>query len=286
MNLTQPRAHRRWPLRLLCMLLVASALLPVLAGCGLHSGGDALAFLRDGQLWTVHPDGSKPLQLTGGHVVGFAWPPDHHELVFRIAAVPAPAPPAGTRAAPDAPGDIAAVTINGGAALQLTPTSTGLSRGDAWWNPNGNRILYTERVAPPPQPATFVVSQVDQPVGIARHPLLNVAGLPVLSPDGMRVAAVSPDGTLLLGPPGQAGRSIAADVLRTLPRTLRPARGLWQPGHDVLLYALAAPTGVALDLRSLSGGVREVVTFPAGLDFAFAPHGSPLLVREPPHLSL
>src|SRR5258708_9184422 len=106
MNLTQPRAHRRWPLPLLSLLLAASVLLPVLAGCGLHSGGDALAFLRDGQLWTVHSDGSQPLQLTGGHVVGFAWPPDHHELAFPIAAVPAPTPPTGTRAAPDPPGDI------------------------------------------------------------------------------------------------------------------------------------------------------------------------------------
>jgi dipeptidyl aminopeptidase/acylaminoacyl peptidase len=286
MNLTQLRAHRRWALRLLCVLLVASALLPVLAGCSLHSGGDALAFLRDGQLWTIHSDGSQPLQLTGSHVVGFAWSPDHHELVLRIAAVPAPTPPTGIRAAPAAPGDIAAVSINGGAALQLTPTSAGLSRGDAWWNPNGNRILYTERAAPPPQPATFVVSQVDQPVGIARHPLLNVAGLPVLSPDGMRVAAVSPDGVLLLGPPGQAGRSIASDVLRTLPGMSRPARVLWQPGHDALLYALAAPTGVTLDLRSLSGSVREVVTLPAVLDYAFAPDGSLLLVREPTRFSL
>jgi dipeptidyl aminopeptidase/acylaminoacyl peptidase len=66
----------------------------------------------------------------------------------------------------------------------------------------------------------------------------------------------------------------------------RPARVLWQPGHDALLYALAAPTGVTLDLRSLSGSVREVVTLPAVLDYAFAPDGSLLLVREPTRFSL
>lgn len=267
--------------RLLALLLVAAAALSLLAGCGLQSGGNTLAYLRDGQLWTVHPDGSNPLEIARGGVVSFAWSPDHHTLVFRVTnPLPAATPnPLSASAAPPAPGEIGAASINGGSALQLTPSVSGLYRGDAWWNPDGNRILYAEQVSANAPTPTYFVSQVDQAVGIARHGLLNAASLPVLAPDGKQVAVVAPDGALRIGAPGQPGTNIASGALVTLPVTNRPARVLWQPGHDALLYAAGRTGNVSLVLRTLSGATRTVASASALLDYAFAPSGTLLLIR-------
>ena len=48
-----------------------------------------------------------------------------------------------------------------------------------------------------PQCRLFVVSQSDQPVGIASKPVLDAASLPVLSSDGHQVAVLDTAGDLL-----------------------------------------------------------------------------------------
>src|SRR5579859_3805961 len=55
----------------------------VVAACAFHGGGETIAFLRGGELWSINPDGSGAAWLAGGGVVGFAWSPDHHQVVFR-----------------------------------------------------------------------------------------------------------------------------------------------------------------------------------------------------------
>ena len=73
--------------------------------------------------------------------------------------------------APDAPGDLSVGSVSGGSVVQITPNLAGLARSDAWWNTDGNRLLYRESLAGVGLVgATYVVSQADQPVGIARTP--------------------------------------------------------------------------------------------------------------------
>ncbi len=270
-------------------LLVASALscvLAGLAGCAFEPGGDALAFVRGNQLWTMQPDGSNAHRVASGEIVGFAWSPDHHEIVFRTTLQGGVTPPTDPRvAAPDAPGDLYVTTINGNSPLQISPSLGALARSDAWWNPNGNRVLYRQfypGTNAAPSDIMYVESQIDQPLGIASKTLLDTAAIPALSPDGSRVAAIDPDGNVRVGAPAADGAIVASGARLQLALG-RPARVHWQPGHDALLYATQASQGAqgdALVLRDLaSGGARTLLTAPDLLDAAFSPDGGELLAR-------
>lgn len=255
-----------------------------LAACALHPGGDEIAFLRAGQLWTVNPDGTDARAIAGGNTVGFAWSPDHHQIVFRYASAAQPAQ--GVLSAPDAPGDLGVIGVDGGAVVTITPQVAGLARSDAWWTAQGNRLLYREGfpLAPGQQPSspTYVLSQSDQPAGIARKLLPSGASIPAAAPDGSLVALVDQVGNVRVGVPATTGRILASEALLQLPAGNRTARVLWQPYHDALLFARSSASGdgdVTLLLTDLQGRARPIGTSNALLDYAFAPDGNALLVR-------
>ena len=266
---------------MLAGLACLAALCAILAGCAASAGEDDVAFLRGGQLWVMHADGSGARQLAGSGVVSFAWSPDHHQLVVRRASGGGTsAPTAGSPAAPDSPGNLVAVSINGGSGLQVTPDDPSVTRGDAWWNAQGNRLLYRERDTAGQGPFLYFSSQSDQPVGIARKPLSQAAAIPVLSTDGARVAALDDAGNVLLGEPGKPLDIVASGALPALPGTKRPAHLLWQPHAEALVYPVATSGGqVTLMRKDLRGGTRPLGTFAGLLDAAFTPDGAKLLVH-------
>jgi hypothetical protein len=284
-----PSARLRAPKERWLAVLRSAALLlgllpaGLLSGCALHPGGEEIAFLRDGHLWLMNPDGTGLVRAGGGGVVGFAWSPDHHQLVFRTASR-ADLVPAGARA-PDAPGSLSVVGVDGGAALVITPEVAGLSRSDAWWDGSGNRLLYREGFAPapsmPPAIVVYIVSQADQPAGVARKSLPDGASLPALSEDGRQAAWIDPAGDVRVASPGSdASTVVAGHALLTLAGGMRPARVLWQPRHAALLYATSGVSGAEqLTLATLAGRTSIVASVPGLLDAAFAPDGSRLLTR-------
>lgn len=287
----QASSRARGRLRVaLPLTLFVACVAALLAGCGVQSGGDELAFLRGGQLWVARVDGSHPRELIAGNVVGYAWAPNHHELVARYAANDTQTPSAGsTRAAPPARGDLAAVSISGGYPLQITPADTALKRDDAWWDAQSNRVIYSEQFANAVGTPGYVVSQIDQPAGIARKPLLDAASVPVMSPDGARVAVIDSDGNLRLGAPSAKGTVIVSGVALRLPETTRPAHLLWQPRHDAVVYPIPRGDGaVDLMLRDLHNGGTQVIAGGVAhlLDAAFSPDGTLLVAHTTESLAL
>src|SRR5437879_11332702 len=73
--------HQHIFMLLLLLICVAST-----AGCSPgHVGGNEIAFLRDGQLWTIDPDGANAFEIAGDNpaVIGYGWSPTHQLLTFR-----------------------------------------------------------------------------------------------------------------------------------------------------------------------------------------------------------
>lgn len=255
-------------------------LVSALAGCGLQSGTDTIAFLQGKALWVVNPDGSNLRKVAQGNIVSMAWSPDHHQYVYRVAAQIAPPSPYSVLGVPDAPGDLEVSSVNGGSPIPITQSLAGLTRSDAWWNANGNRLIYRESLGGGPQTATYIVSQADQPAGIARKVVAENAILPVLSADGSQLASEDSIGDVHLGAPGETGRVIATGAIQTLPETDHPARLLWQPKHDALLYiASGAQSAATLELLPIGGKPHALGEVKSLLDLAFSPDGLRLLLR-------
>ncbi len=231
----------------------------------------------------MEPDGTNARSLTSGDITSLAWSPDHHQLLFRqLAGRTAFPSPTQTSPVPDATAGVLIIGINGGTPLPLTRDDTTTLRSDGWWNPEGNRLIYRQEFSLSPSSVSYVVSQNDQPAGIASKPLLNDASLPVLSSDGHQVAVLDPSGNLRLGAPSSPGMVIAHGGKLMLPGTGRPAHLLWQPRNSAVLYPTAGDSGgTKLVLVGLDGKVHWSLQVPSLLDAAFSPSGSLLLVRTP-----
>ncbi len=271
-------------------LLALCCLATLFAACSVQPGGDLLAFVRDGNLFVVAPDGSDLREIAARDIVGGAWSPDHHQLVFRAGqdafTASASLEPSDTGSNPDAVSDLYIASISGGAPLRITPDASVFARSDAWWNPDGNRLLYREEYDAPQTAPVYIVSQSDQPVGIARKAVSDIVSVPVLSADGSQVAGIDITGNLRLGAPGQTGKIVAKNVLLALPGSNRPARVLWQPHTQALLYPIASPGGITLVLRDPKGSTRTIGTVPVLLDAAFASDGKHLLIQTPQDFQL
>ncbi len=265
-------------------LLLALFVAALLAGCAFHPGGAQIAYLNGDQLWVVNPDSSQPRELATQDVRGFSWSPDHHELVFRYGAATAENLPGATWAPSEGVSELATTSISGGQPLQITPTAPHLARSDAWWDPQGNRLLYREYVPGTALiSAIYIESQNDQPVGIARKIVVDAATLPTLSPDGSRVAVIDPQGGVHAGTASQPGDALAQNALTRIPSDGLPARILWRPGHDALVYFTAGDNGATtLNLLDLTSHKSQPITSMSGLrDAAFSPDGSMLLLANP-----
>jgi hypothetical protein len=285
------QAPRQWRAVFLTLTLCALTL----AACGPgHSGGDEIAFLRGGGLWTLSPDGSNLNQIESGGFIGFAWSPDHHQIVLRMqngagAEVDAPFGQA------DSKSELGVTAIDGGNILQITPPNSGMLRSDAWWDASGNRLLYREEQAGSsstlsgasgasgtPGAPQWKLSQADQPAGIARKDLPASVVLPAVNHDGSLIASINAAGQVLLGVPGESARVLASDALTTLPGSAAyPARSLWQPGADRLLYATAgaSPDETTLLLSDTSGHSQPLLTIAHLQQYAWSPDGRLLLVQ-------
>lgn len=277
------------------LLMLALLCMVALAACTPGNlGSEEIAFVRDGHLWTIDPRGMNAFTVVARStpVLGYGFSPDHQIFVFRtldstFAQTTAARQLTGnpvTGLTGDAPGTLSTVGIDGGTPIDIIASGSHLTESNAWWSPNGNRLLYREGN----NPAAWWVSQNDQPLGIARKSLPDSYSIPSIDTDNSLAAGNSEVGIFTTTLAGTNLTLVQRGNLagHPLPATLE--RVLWQPDHThpALLYALMPPTQTseqgqfALVLRAATGETRLLAHCDCR-QFAWSPDGDAILYTTP-----
>src|SRR5579859_6494011 len=71
--------------RYIGIFLILICILSLVACTPGHLGSNVIAFLRDGHLWTIDPDGANAFEVAvqDTAIVGYSWSPSHQILAFR-----------------------------------------------------------------------------------------------------------------------------------------------------------------------------------------------------------
>jgi hypothetical protein len=289
--------------RLTIILLLFLLLTSVIAACSPgHVGGNEIAFVRDGHIWTIDPDGANAYEIVSQStpVVGYSWSPNHHILSFRTldesfaktaAANHLPGNPI-TQLPGDVPSTLNTVGIDGGSPIPILFSDSSTAYSNAWWDAHGNHLLYREEsVSPPPYPDSVLwwVAQSDQPGGIARKLLPGSFSIPSLSIENQMAIGNSRTGLFTTT---LAGTNLQYLIHGSLPGHPLPApleRVLWQPAqqHPAILYAIvptkqafnAPPNTIQLVLRSPDSHTTTLGTCTC-TQFAWSPDGKHILYNS------
>src|SRR5712691_64721 len=290
--------HQRHFILVLLLLVSMAACSPG------HVGGNEIAFLRDGQLWTIDPDGANAFEIAGNNpaVIGYGWSPTHQILTFRtldadfaktstakhLASDPV------TQMPGDLPTTLNTISIDGGTPIPIIFSSPTVHNSNAWWRTSGSRLLYRQdstKGTLSPNAALCSVSQNDQPGGIARKLLPGSFSIPSIAPDNSLIIGNSGRGLFTTNLDGTNIRHIGSGehVLPGHPLFAALERVLWQPAHvhPGILYASETtavqpgasstkPIVVQLILNKMNGQVTTVATC-ACTQFAWAPDGNHIL---------
>ncbi|HLI08108.1 MAG TPA: hypothetical protein VKV40_16185 [Ktedonobacteraceae bacterium] len=280
----------------LLLLLIASGLAACSPG---HVGGNEIAFVRDGHIWTIDPDGANAYEIVSQNtpVVGYSWSPNHHILSFRTLdesfAKTAAAKHLSSNPITQLPGDVPStlntIGIDGGSSIPILFSDSSTAYSNAWWVVDSNHLLYREEsVSPPPYPDSVLwwIAQSDQPGGIARKLLPGSFSIPSLSVKNNMAIGNSKAGLFTVTLSGTNLQYLTHGPLpgHPLPATLE--RVLWQPAqpHPAILYAIAPtsqafnapPDTVQLVLRSPNGHTTTLTTCTC-TQFAWSPDGRHIL---------
>jgi Tol biopolymer transport system component len=286
--------------RLQTVLLLLFLLANVAACSPGHLGGNTIAFIRNGQLWTIDPDGTNALDIVTMNVpvVSYAWSPDHRLITFRALDVDFAKTNAArhlvsnplTGQVGDIPSTTNTIGVDGGTPITTAFSSPDVHYSSAMWNPTGTRLLYRQTAtgaSSNPMMAQWWVAQDDQPGGIAIKSLPISYSIPSISYDTTTQAQTAIGNS----DAGVFTTTLAATNLTYLQHTPMaghplPAsleRILWQPAHQHarFLYALPAANSqdthrVQLVLRTLTGQTTTLATCDC-IQFAWSPNGNQIL---------
>ena len=241
------------------LFLLFLLLCTCLAACSTgHLGGNEIAFVRAGHLWTIDPNGANAFEVVSASapVIGYAWSPDHQMFVFRELDSHYAGTPAGkhlqtnpiTGLPADLPASLNTISIDGGMPIPIISPAPNTQYSNAWWNATGNRLLYREEPThlqgSLPLAVAWYVSQDDQPNGIARKSLPPSYSIPSLSPASSLAIGNSRQGIFSTTLAGTNFHFLARGALAGHPLPASLERVLWQPAHQrpLLLYAVIAPS--------------------------------------------
>ena len=285
------------------LILLTLLILSLVSACSPgHLGTNTIAFLRDGQIWTIDPDGANAFTIVSQRppAISYAWSPDHHLLTFRALdsdfARSNAAKHLSYHPLTDQPGDVPAtentIGVDGGTPITIAFSSPDVSYSGAMWNTNGTRLLFRQTsplAHTPPLIARWWVSQNDQPGGIAIKSLPNSYSIPSLSynnqtQDQMAIG-ISDQGVIVSTIAGTNQRKLQMTPFTGHPLPASLERILWRPGHQAtqVLYASASqeskpgtPLTIQLLLRTLNGGTQTLTTCQCQ-QFVWSPDGTAIL---------
>ncbi len=267
-----------------------------------HLGSNEIAFLRNGQLWTIDPDGANAFAVVANapEVVSYGWSPNHQLLTFRTLDPDFAKTAAGKHIARDPvseltgdlPGTLNTISIDGGMPIPIIFSSPDVRFSAAWWSATGNRLIYRETPTastsvPPPGSALWWVSQNDQPGGIARKLLPSTFSIPSIDASSSMAIENSQNGMFTTSIAGTDIHYLVQGLLAGHPLIASLERVLWQPAHKQpdILYALPSTTQpdsfnaqskVQLVLRTMQGKSMTVATCTC-TQFAWSPDGNAIL---------
>jgi hypothetical protein len=281
-------------------LLVALLFLLVLvAACSSgHVGGNQIAFLRNGHLWRIDPDGSNAFEIAQAStpIIGFAWSPTHHMFFFRTLDPTFARTLAGkhltgntvTGLYGDAPAELDTIGINGGSPIPIQFSNASVAYSNAWWNTSSTRLLYREEftaATSTPDTVQWWLAQDDQPGGIARKLLPYSLSIPSIAPDNSMAIGDSAKGIFTTTLTGTNQHYVVSFQRPKQPLTASLERVLWRPAyrHAAFLYALPvsasnsssiqAAASIQLVLQYMNGPSRVLATC-ACTQFAWSPDGN------------
>jgi dipeptidyl aminopeptidase/acylaminoacyl peptidase len=293
------------------IFLLFICILPLAACTPGHLGSNVIAFLRDGHLWTIDPNGTNAFEVAAQDttIVGYSWSPSHQILAFRALDVDFAKTTAGkhlssqaiTGQIGDVPSTQNTIGVDGGSPIPIAFSNTNVGYSNVIWNTNSTRLLYRQSVVTissaevSPLTAIWFVSQNDQPSAIARKELPRSFSIPSFSYDSSHYLAIENSAqevftTTLAGTEKHTLSSALPG--HPLPATLE--RILWRPRHQnqSFVYAVsdgqgqaAVPTttvtrgamgGVRLILGNVDGHMTELATCTC-TQFAWSPDGEHLL---------
>jgi Tol biopolymer transport system component len=283
------------------MVLLLLFLLSSWAACSSgHLGSNIIAFIRDGHLWTIDPDGANSFDIVAIDVpvVSYAWSPDHQLLTFRVLDVDF----AKTNAAQhltsnsitgqigDIPSTTNTIGVDGGTPITTAFSSPDVRYSSATWNPTGTRLLYRQTAtnsSSNPATAHWWVSQNDQPGGIAIKSLPNSYSIPSLSYDTATQAQLaignSNAGVFTTTLAGTNLTYLQHEPLIGHPLPASLERILWQPAHQHARFLYALPDHNSDDThrmqlvqRTLAGQTTTLATCDC-IQFAWSPDGNQVL---------
>jgi Tol biopolymer transport system component len=276
----------------------------VVACSPVHLGGNEIAFVRDGHLWTVDPNGANAFEVVSDNasVIGYAWSPDHQIFAYRELDSHFASTPAGknlqsnpiTGLPGDLPTSLNTVSIDGGMSIPIINSGPGMQYSNSWWNASGNRLLYREESSHLksvlPLAVSWYISQDDQPNGIARKSLPFTYSIPSFNPDSSSAIGNSQQGIFSITLSGTNAHQLTRGVLPGHPLLASLERVLWQPAHShpLLLYAVIATpvpqlatdnagmSTVQLMFNNGSSGTSRIATCYC-TQFAWSPDGNSIL---------
>lgn len=291
--------------RCIGIFLVLICIWPFAACTPGHLGSNVIAFLRDGNLWTIDPDGANAFEVAAQDtpIVGYSWSPSHEILAFRaldadFAKTAAAKHLSGqiiTGQIGDTPSSENTIGVDGGTPIPIVFSNANVGYSNTTWNTNSTRLLYRQSVITTssegvsPLSVIWFVSQSDQPGGIARKELPRSFSAPSFSYDSSDYLMVenSPEGMFTTTQAGTKEHAISSGLLSGHPLPAALERILWRPRHQnqSFVYTVSDGQGQAtaptieeyqLILSGVDGHTALLATC-ACTQFAWSPDGDHFL---------